>query len=101
MSREVVLKVIAEVSKSAEELIATIEAAMRSLAGPEKAAAEEARPYTLQADLNSAQAVVFAANGITAEELEFSFTYYNSGPGRDRKIIDAASAVRKMLGKHL
>ena len=56
---------------------------------------------SLQAELNAAQALVIVDHGFSVPELEFSFAYYNSGPGRDRRIIDAASTVRKMLGKHL
>ena len=97
------LKVIADAARAAEELVAVSEAAIRApgLSMADRLAMEEARPYALQAELNEKQQLVFASHAVSQPELEFAFAYYNSGPGRDRKIIDAAAAVRKMLGKHL
>jgi hypothetical protein len=62
---------------------------------------EEGRAYLLQAELGEIQARAFAARGVTEADVDAAFAFYNSGAGRDRKIIDAASSVRKALGKHL
>ena len=74
---------------------------LRGAGSADRLALEESRAYLLTADLDEIQARVIAAHGVSQADLDTAFAYYNSGAGRDRKIIDAAAAVRKNLGKHL
>jgi hypothetical protein len=46
---------------------------------------------------------VFAAHGVAAGDVAAAHDFYTApgGPGYSRKVADAASSVRKALGKHL
>ena len=108
LSKEKLLAIIAEVAGAAEGAVRVLDAAMREsppggapLTASERLALDEARAHLLISDLEEIQERAIATAGVTSTELDAAFAYYNSGPGRDRRIIDAAASVRKALGKHL
>jgi hypothetical protein len=61
----------------------------------------EGIPHALKLDLEEMQEAVFAEHGVTGREAEAAMDYYCNGAGRVRACEDAASKLRKKLGKHL
>jgi hypothetical protein len=53
------------------------------------------------AELEALQADVWARHGVTEKEVVAAYDYYTAGPGRDRRVVDAAASLRKSLGRHL
>lgn len=106
VSKETMLAILYDVAKRAEEAVnnvdkATTGPAYKGMSMAERGALQENAQALLQAELEAIQAAVFEAHKVSKEDVEFAHEFYNSGPGRDRKIVDAASAVRKSIGKHL
>lgn len=104
MSRDVLLAVLSDVAARAAELVRLLDTAADASKAPaaERAALADAMTGVVQADLEVAQEAVFAAHGVRKADVEASYEWHAaSGPGRDRKVVDAASAIRKMVGRHL
>ena len=102
LSRESLLAVIKECSKRADTLIETTEAALASAASPsDRARMAEGIAPSMKLDIEDMQNEVFAAEATTSAEVNEAFEYFTYGPGRNRGVADAASALRKKIGKHL
>lgn len=101
------LRILEDVAKRALEAARVLEAAgkqsdsARVVSPTDFSASGENAAALLTAELEVIQASVGEAHGLSREQLEFAHEYYTSGPGRDRKVMEAASTIRKALGKHL
>ena len=105
------LSILAATSLRAGEAVRAIDRASEVLSaerGSQLSMAEQGRlaenvQALLQAELEAGDAAVFAAHGVTRAEVEQAHEWFcrPGGAGRSRKIVDAASAVRKQLGRHL
>lgn len=101
LSREALLAVIKECTKRADVLIETTEAALIAASPADRPRMTEGIAPSLRVDLEEMQEEVFAAQGTTLAEVNAAFEYFTAGPGRNRAVADAASALRRKLGKHL
>lgn len=101
LSREALLAVIKECAKRVDAIIETTEAAVLAAAPAERARMTEGVAPSLKLDVEEMEEVVFAEQATTASEVATAFEYYTNGAGRNRGIADAASALRRKLGRHL
>ena len=111
LSEEALLSILAATSLRAGEAVRVIDRASAVLSaerGSPLSMAEQGRlaenvQALLQAELEAGDAAVFAAQGASRAEVEEALEWFSrpGGVGRSRKVVDAASAVRKQLGRHL
>jgi hypothetical protein len=102
LTRDEVIAIVKECSQRADDIIDTHELALASQRNAEdRSRMADSMPHILKLDLDEMQAAVFAEHNVVQSDVEVALHFFCSGAGRNRACVDAASQLRKKLGRHL
>lgn len=102
LTRDEVIAIVKECSQRADDIIDTHELALASQRNAEdRSRMADSMPHVLKLDLDEMQAAVFAEHNVVQSDVEVALHFFCSGAGRNRACVDAASQLRKKLGRHL